>query len=218
MAAPSDVQPAADDKVHHPVFAFISGLGSRLMIFDETKERTELLADLFGRVIEVGCGAGVNFGFYPPHVTEVLAIEPERHLREQALKAAAAAGVPNTVVDGVAANLPVPDASFDAGVVSLVLCSVSDPAAALGELMRVIKPGGELRFFEHVVAHNRIGAAIQRGFDATIWPWVAGGCHCARDTGAAIREAGFLVESERRFAMKVPLPVIPQVVGIARRP
>jgi ubiquinone/menaquinone biosynthesis C-methylase UbiE len=218
MAAPSDVQPMADDKVHHPVFALIFGLGSRLMIFGEAKQRTEMLADLFGRVIEVGCGAGVNFGFYPPDVTEVLAIEPERHLREQALKAAAGSPVPTTVVDGLAANLPAPDASFDAGVVSLVLCSVSDPAAALGELMRVIKPGGELRFFEHVVAHNRIGASIQRGFDTTIWPWVAGGCHCARDTGAAIREAGFLVESERRFAMKVPLPVIPQMVGIARRP
>src|ERR1700737_1992313 len=189
MAAPSDVQPAADDKVHHPVFAFIFGLGSRLMIFGEAKERTEMLADLFGRVIEVGCGAGVNFGFYPPDVTEVLAIEPERHLREQALKAAADARVPIAVVDGLAANLPAPDASFHAGVVSWVLCSVSDPAAALGELMRVIKPGGELRFLEHVVAHNRIGAGINRGFDATIWPWVAGGCHCARDTGAAIRKA-----------------------------
>jgi ubiquinone/menaquinone biosynthesis C-methylase UbiE len=161
---------------------------------------------------------GVNFGFYPPEVTEVLAIEPERHLREQALKAAAGTPVRTTVVDGVAADLPAPDASFDAGVVSLVLCSVADPAAALSELMRVIKPGGELRFFEHVVAHNRVAAGIQRGFDATIWPWVAGGCHCARDTCAAIREAGFLVESERRFAMKVPLPVIPQVLGIARRP
>lgn len=218
MAGPSEVAPAVDDKVHHPVFAFIFGLGSRLMIFGEANERTELLADLFGDVIEVGCGAGVNFGFYPPDVTEVLAIEPEPNLRERAVKAAAGTPIRINVVNGLAASLPAPDASFDAGVVSLVLCSVSDPAAALGELMRVIKPGGELRFFEHVVAHNRIGAGIQRGFDATIWPSLAGGCHCARDTGAAIREAGFLVESERRFAMKVPLPVIPQLVGIARRP
>jgi ubiquinone/menaquinone biosynthesis C-methylase UbiE len=218
MAGPSDAEPAADKSVNHPVFAFIFGLGSRLMICGEAKERAELLADLFGDVIEVGCGAGVNFGFYPPDVSQVLAIEPESHLREQAENAATHTAIRITVVDGLAANLPAPDASFDAGVVSLVLCSVSDPAAALAELMRVIKPGGELRFFEHVVAHNRIGATIQRGFDATIWPWLAGGCHCARDTGAAIREAGFLVESERRLTMKVPLPVIPQVVGIARRP
>lgn len=212
------MKPPPEGKVHHPVFAYICGLGTRLTIVGEARERTELLADLFGRVIEVGCGAGVNFGFYPPDVTEVLAIEPERHLREQALRAAANALVPIAVVDGLADNLPAPDASFDAGVVSLVLCSVDDPPAALSELMRVIKAGGELRFFEHVVAHNRVGATIQRGFDATIWPWVAGGCHCARDTGAAIREAGFLVEWERRFSVKVPLPVIPQVVGIARRP
>ena len=218
VAPPSDAEAAADENVNHPFFAFIFGLGSRLMICGEAKQRAELLADLFGDVIEVGCGAGVNFGFYPPEVSQVLAIEPERHLREQAERAATQAAIRITVVDGLAANLPAPDACFDAGVVSLVLCSVSDPAAALAELMRVIKPGGELRFFEHVVANNHIGSAIQRGFDATIWPRLAGGCHCARDTGATIREAGFLVESERRLALKVPLPVIPQVVGIARRP
>jgi ubiquinone/menaquinone biosynthesis C-methylase UbiE len=218
VAAPSNGQPPPGDKIRHPVFAFVFGLGSRLMIFGEARQRSEMLADLFGHVVEIGCGAGVNFGFYPPDVTEVLAIEPEPHLRKQALRAAAGASVPIVVVDGLAAHLPAADASFDAGVVSLVLCTVSDPAAALEELMRVIKPGGELRFFEHVVAQSRVGASIQRAFDATIWPVVAGGCHCARDTSAAIRRAGFLVETERRFAMKVPLPVIPQVVGIARRP
>jgi ubiquinone/menaquinone biosynthesis C-methylase UbiE len=212
---------APPERVHHPMFALIFGLGSRWMVFGEARERTELVEDLFGRVIEVGCGAGVNFGFYPPNVTEVLAVEPERHLRKQAEKAAAAASVPVTVVDGMGERLPAEDATFDAGVVSLVLCTIQNPPSALAELMRVIKPGGELRYYEHVVAEGRAGATIQKGLDATIWPRVAGGCHCARDTAAAILDAGFLIESERRLALRplgLPLPVTPQVIGIARRP
>jgi len=118
-------------------------------------------------------------------------------------------------------RLPAEDSTFDAGVVSLVLCTIENPASALAELMRVIKPGGELRYYEHVVAQGRVGATIQKGLDATIWPRVAGGCHCARDAAAAILAAGFLIESERRLAMRplwLPLPVTPQVIGIARRP
>ncbi len=217
----ADAMDAPPEKVHHPVFAFIFGLGSRWMIFGEAKERAELVEDLFGRVLEVGCGAGVNFDFYPPSVTEVLAIEPERHLRKMAERAAAAAPVPVTVVDGMGERLPAEDGTFDAGVVSLVLCTIPNPASALAELMRVIKPGGELRYYEHVVAQGRLGATIQKGLDATVWPLVAGGCHCARDTSAAILDSGFLIESERRLAMTsmgLALPVTPQVIGIARRP
>lgn len=124
------------------------------------------------------------------------------------------------MLDGTSAALPVDDTSCDAGVASLVLCSVPDQAAALAELRRVIRPGGELRFYEHVLADTPVHARVQRLMDRTIWPHVAGGCHAARETLAAIEAAGFTVERSRRFEFRpVPgLPTSPHVLGLARRP
>src|SRR6184192_3710117 len=109
-----------------------------------------MLEGLAGRVLEVGAGNGLNFVHYPDTVTEVVAIEPEPFLRARAEEAANLTTVPIRVVDGVAGRLPVDDQSMDAAVASLVLCSVPDQAAALAELRRVIRPGGQLRFYEHV--------------------------------------------------------------------
>src|SRR3954470_16557549 len=111
------------------------------------EHRREMLAGLSGRVIELGAGNGLNFEHYPDTVTEVLAVEPEPTLREAAVAAAGRAPVPLTVIEGVADALPAEDESFDAAVASLVLCSVPDQTAALAELRRVLKPGGELRFY-----------------------------------------------------------------------
>lgn len=133
------------------------------------EHRDELLAGLTGRVIEVGAGNGLNFRHYPTSVTEVVAIEPEPYLRERAQASAKASPVTVTVVDGTADQLPADDASFDAGVASLVLCSVDDQATALGELRRVIRPGGELRFYEHVVSDLLLAAAALARAQATRW-------------------------------------------------
>jgi ubiquinone/menaquinone biosynthesis C-methylase UbiE len=94
----------------------------------------------------------------------------------------------------------VPDAAFDAGIASLVLCSVPDQSNALAELRRVIRAGGELRFFEHVVSKRAGPARVQRIADRTIRPFVTGGCHVARDTLAAIEAAGFVIERSERFS------------------
>lgn len=206
-----------EEPVHHPWFAWAymksaSGL--------EDEYRRELLAGLSGEVIEVGAGHGLNFEFYPPGVTRVLAIEPEGLLREAATDAARRAPVPIEVVDGVASRLPAPDGSFDAAVASLVLCSVPDQARALGEMARVLRPGGELRYYEHVASASGIVRGIQRFADLTLWPRLAGNCHMARDTESAIRAAGFEIESHRRFSFR-PRPVsppIPHIPGRARRP
>ncbi len=102
---------------------------------------------------------------------------------------------------------------------SLVLCTVPDPQRALIELHRVIRPGGELRFYEHVVAQRRGAALLQRFADATIWPHLAGGCHMSRNTLSEIEAAGFSVERCERFTFTPgpPVPPVPHILGIARR-
>jgi SAM-dependent methyltransferase len=185
----------------------------------ETEYREEMLAGLSGRVIEVGAGNGLNFPHYPGAVEQLVAVEPEPLLRAAAAEAAIAAPVPVEVVDGVAERVPVPDASFDAGVACLMLCTV-DAEAALAELRRVIRPGGELRFYEHVIARSPGMARAQRLADRTFWPHIAGGCHASRDTTAAIERAGFTIERCRRFGFSPApvLPAVPHVLGLARAP
>jgi ubiquinone/menaquinone biosynthesis C-methylase UbiE len=171
-------------------------------------------------VIEVGAGNGINFGHYPETVTEVVALEPEPYLRERAEQAAVGAPVPVTVRGGTADPLAVEDSGFDAAVASLVLCTVPDQARALAELHRALKPGGELRFMEHVRSDGPRKARVQAWLDRSgIWPRIAGGCHCSRDTVTAIRAAGFEVDRVRRFDLGPSCgPTNPHVLGVARAP
>lgn len=185
------------------------------------EHRDELLRGLTGEVIEVGAGNGLNFARYPPEVTRVLAVEPELHLRHIGERNARRAPVPVEVINGTAERLDVPDASFDFGVASLVLCSIGDQGAALRELRRVIRPGGELRFLEHVRAPSPGLARVQRVLDATVWPRLAGGCHTHRDTGSALEQAGFELRRIQGFRFPVsrlPLPTSPHILGAALRP
>lgn len=180
--------------VRHPIFARVFDRLSGLMERDVGEHRKEMLAGLSGRVVEIGAGNGMNFAHYPATVDEVVALEPEAYLRAKAEQAASRAAVRVTVQAGVADALPFGAAVFDAVVASLVLCSVSDPAAALAEMHRVLKPGGELRFMEHVRSEHPGKARVQRFSDRSgLWPRVAGGCHCDRDTVAEITAAGFQV-------------------------
>ncbi|MEA2269080.1 MAG: hypothetical protein QOC64_1690 [Solirubrobacteraceae bacterium] len=207
--------------VRHPVFARLyHRLSAGAEQAGQAEHRDELLAGLHGRVVELGAGNGLNFAHYPPTVAEVVAVEPEPYLRARAEEAAGAAPVAVTVVDGVADRLPLGDGEFDAAVASLVLCSVPDQARALAELRRVLRPGGELRFYEHVLSESPRLARLQRAL-APVWPWLGGGCRPDRATAAAIARAGFLVERERRFTFRpaaIALPVSPHVIGVARRP
>ncbi len=178
------------------------------------------MTGLTGRVIEVGAGDGANFAHYPADVSSVLAVEPEPYLRRRAEHAATLTGVPVQVTDGLAEDLPAEDGSFDAAVVSLVLCSVTDQPKALREMHRVLRPGGRLRFFEHVRADGPAMRRVQRLLDATVWPALFGGCHTGADTATAIEDAGFRIEqlNRPRFPdMAIPLPTSQHMLGTASR-
>jgi ubiquinone/menaquinone biosynthesis C-methylase UbiE len=185
-----------------------------------TDHRRRLLEGLSGTVVEIGAGHGLNFAHYPATVTEVIAIEPEPTLRAHATEAAQGAPVPIRVLAGLADELPLEDASVDGAVASLVLCSVPDQDRALAELHRVLRPGGELRFYEHVIPRCQPKRTLLQVADRSgLWPRIAGGCHPARDTGAAIERAGFRVERSERimFAASRFEPSIPFILGAARR-
>jgi ubiquinone/menaquinone biosynthesis C-methylase UbiE len=209
----------ASAPVKHPLFARgYAWLARREDEAGNFDNRKELLAGLSGRVVEVGSGIGSNFAHYPDTVTEVIAVEPEPYLRAKSEEAAATASVPVRVVDAVADALPLDDASVDAGVASLVLCSVPDQDVALRELYRTIRPGGELRFFEHVISNRKSRRGVQHFLDKTFYPHMSGGCHLTRDTRAAIDRNGFIVQRSRRFPFP-PGPLgIPHILGSARRP
>lgn len=204
--------------VDHPFFARIWPT----IAAHETEQiralRRENLAGLSGRVLEVGAGVGTNFGFYPDSVDHVVAVEPEARLAERARVAAAEAPIPVQVTGAMVEDFAA-DEPFDAVVCSLVLCSVDDPGGVLRQLHCGLRPGGELRYLEHV-ASGGLRGRLQRVADATVWPRLFGNCHTHRDTEQAIIGAGFEVDAARReSAMPVwmPLPVSEFALGRARR-
>lgn len=213
-------RPTAGDR-SRPLFArFYAGMAARMDQEGLAALRTELLADLRGRVVEVGCGNGMNFAHYPRAVTAVEAIEPEPYLRALATTAAGHAGTAVTVTPGIGTALPLPEDDVDAGVLCLVLCAMPDPGAAVAELARVIRPGGTLVFLEHCVAETPRLRLAQRVADATIWPLLTGGCHTARDPLATVTAGGFEIVRARRlqYPQRPTVPASPHVLGRASRP
>ncbi|MFJ3620647.1 class I SAM-dependent methyltransferase [Streptomyces iakyrus] len=205
--------------VSHPVFArAYPRINSFAEAHGSIEHRREMLAGARGRVVEIGAGTGSNFRHYPPEVTAVVAVEPEPRLRALAEKAAAEAPVPVEVVAGLAEELPLEDDSFDVAVCSLVLCTIADVPSALAEARRVLKPGRELRFYEHVRSERPGFRRVQKAL-ALPWRLLGGGCHLTRDTERAIREAGFTVQDIRRFYFLIDgraNPASPSVIGTAR--
>jgi ubiquinone/menaquinone biosynthesis C-methylase UbiE len=212
ISTPTEPRP-----VRHPVFARVYARVGHLMDAEIGDHRRRLLAGLHGRVLEVGAGNGLNFPHYPATITEVLAVEPEPYLRRLAMAAASQAPAPIRVADGTAEALPADDATFDGVVASLVLCIVTDPDQALAEVRRVLRPGGTLRFYEHVRATDPRLARWQDRLERP-WGWLVGGCHPNRDTVAAITAAGLQVVQLDRFDLPSMPPLArPHVLGVAER-
>lgn len=173
------------------------------------EHRSALLAKAGGRVLEIGAGTGLNLEHYGPGVTELVLTEPAepmaRRLRGKTDEEVIAAG---------AEQLPFPDDSFDTVVSTLVLCTVGDQERAIAEIRRVLRPGGRLLFLEHVRSDDPGRAKWQDRLHGP-WKFVGAGCHCNRDTAAALRRGGFELEvDDWRLPKALPL-VRPAIEGVA---
>ncbi|MFD9947447.1 class I SAM-dependent methyltransferase [Nonomuraea sp. NPDC059023] len=168
------------------------------------------MAGLTGRVLEFGAGDGVKLTCYPPDLDEIIVVEPDGFLRSTAQQVADTLPTPIRIVEGDPAQVPLPDGSCDAVICSLVLCC-APLRATLAEVRRVLRPGGELRFYEHVRSARR-PLALTETLITPLWSRACGGCHPARDPVAAIRAAGFGIGRLDRFTFSR----FSHVFGIAR--
>jgi ubiquinone/menaquinone biosynthesis C-methylase UbiE len=180
-----------------------------------SEHRRRLAEGATGQVLEIGAGTGRNLPLYR-NASLVVALEPDAGMRARAEEAAGTAPVPVELVDGRAEDLPFPDGSFDTVVASYVLCTVSDPGQVLGEVRRVLRPGGTLRFYEHVRAADPRLAWWQDLLDRP-WAWLGRGDHPNRDTVAAIGRAGLRIVDVEAFDFEaMPRLVRPHVLGVAK--
>jgi ubiquinone/menaquinone biosynthesis C-methylase UbiE len=195
-------------------------------IYDPLSARTEkkfgaelkrdLLANARGRVLEIGVGTGLSLAHYPPDV-EIVGVDPSEPMLRRARRRAGQLGRDVTLIEASAEQLPFEDGSFDTVVSLAVLCTVDDPAHALGELRRVLRSDGRLVFLEHVRSGDPRLARRQDRFERP-WGWIAGGCHPNRRTLEEIESAGFFViDVEHEELPDIPKLVRPNVKGVAAR-
>ncbi len=199
----------------NPLFPYVYRFG--MPMFDRLfyrRYRREAMSHATGRLLIVGLGPGTDLLFVPPAVTSVAAVEPEAAMRRMASKLARRHDIAVDVVEGVGESIPFPDNSFDSVHVGLVLCSVDDVAGTLGEIRRVLAPGGRLVVLEHVRGDGAMGRF--QDLIAKPWSWLASGCKPNRRTIDAIAAAGFDTEGLRSIRRTlVPPPCTPQLQGFA---
>ncbi|GGI03811.1 methyltransferase [Egicoccus halophilus] len=177
--------------------------------------RGALLADLSGEVVEIGAGTGANLAHYGAQVRRVVAVEPSLPMADR-LRRRAADGPDHLDVEVVTApaeRLPLPDASADVVVSTLVLCSVRDVGRTLAEARRVLRPRGRLVLLEHVAGEGRL-LRTQRLLQP-VWSPLSGGCHLTRDPAPALATAGFDTAGVDRVELPMPALTRPGLVGTA---
>jgi len=178
--------------------------------------RHELVRDALGATIEIGAGTGGNLAHYPPDLERLVLVEPDRRMLRR-LRARAGAMRPDAdVVEASADRLPFPDESFDTAVVTFVLCTVPDPATALAEIRRVLRPGGRLLLAEHVRSDDP-KLARRQDRQRRFYNLVVAGCNPNRDTITTVQAAGFTVDEIRSGEIpKAPAVERPLIIGAAR--
>ena len=180
--------------------------------------RRRVCASLHGRVVEIGFGSGHNVPFYPAGISSVAAIEPADVGWRLAAKrlAATSVQVERLGLDGQA--LPLADDSCDTALSTWTLCTIPDVAAALGEVRRVLKPGGTLHFVEHGLAPDEKVQRWQRRLEP-VQKRVFGGCHLTRSITDLLSAAGFTIpELEVFYEQGAPKSMAATSLGIAVAP
>lgn len=189
------------------------GEGTLHRLYGERKR--SLLSDLEGDVLEIGPGPGCNFPYFPPGIRWT-GVEPNPWMHRWIRAGAARAGFEASIIDGEAERLPAAGRAFDAVVATLVLCSVADPASALGEILRVLRPGGRFVFIEHVAAPAGSRLRRRQHLVAPLWRALADGCHPDRETWVPLEAAGFARLPIERFEVRVPFGIVgPHISGVA---
>jgi ubiquinone/menaquinone biosynthesis C-methylase UbiE len=203
----------------HP---FIAAIYDRMCASQEraflSALRTEVVGRALGTVIEVGAGTGLNFSHYGwSGIGRLQAIEPDPHMRRHAEARARVAHGPIEWIDGTAECLPFEDGHADSVVMTLVLCSVTDPQQAAREIRRVLKPSGSLFFIEHVRSEEPWRARLQ-DLVTPVWHRIAGNCHANRASLRLLRDTGFVVQETRRVPGAGPFgnPIVAGVARVAR--
>ncbi len=179
--------------------------------------RRRLIPAARGDVLEIGVGSGLNLPHYGAEVTKVVGLDPSARLLSMAQRRANDAKPPVDLMQGSAAAIPLGDASVDTLVMTWTLCSIPDPLAALGEMRRVLKPGGALLFIEHGLSPEP-GVARWQNRLTPFWRPFAGGCRLNRKMDDLIRAGGFEIAELKEGYAHGPRPMTYMYEGRALGP
>lgn len=206
---------------NHPVFTQVYRAIARIEDRGEVgRARSEAGRELYGRLLIIGLGPAEDLHHLPPAVTDVVAVEPSASMRSAAgaaLQRAQDNGLTVELLDAVGEDLPLPDDSIDSVLLAYVMCTVDDPARVMAEVDRVLRPDGVIGVLEHVAGHEGTWMRRLQRISSPWWPWVAGGCHCDRDTRSVMEAAGFATLQIRQENLVNVPPVAPALIGTARR-
>jgi SAM-dependent methyltransferase len=177
--------------------------------------RKQSLSRARGFTLEIGSGTGLNLPHYPDDVDELILAEPDAPMRARLEKRLSRSRRRARLIDAPAERLPFPDRSVDTVVSTLVLCTFDFPDLALREIARVLRPGGQLLFVEHVRSESLTLARWQDRL-ATPWRGFARGCRCNRATAELIMACGFELDQTCEASWHGMPPIVrPLIVGRA---
>jgi SAM-dependent methyltransferase len=216
---PPEEHPEKEEFVGHPArgrfnSAFFRVMGGYIN-WHMHEHKSTAFADLPPTVVELGAGVGANMR-YLPEDANLVAIEPNPYMHARLRRAAGAHGVDLEILSVVGERIDLPDASADAVISSLVLCTVRDPDAVLGEIRRVLRPGGRYSFAEHVAAQPHTATRWTQRVLRRPWAWIFEGCSCERDLAEVIQSAGFTSVDLCHYRIRSPfLPFNTHIAGTA---
>ncbi|MCU0317391.1 MAG: methyltransferase domain-containing protein [Fimbriimonadaceae bacterium] len=194
---------------------FAWGIDQVMRIYEPqiAERKKRLFGGLSGEVLEIGPGTGPNLKYMSNDVKWV-GVEPNPFMRRYLEAEASRLGINAHLIEGSALDIPLPDESVDTVLGTLVLCSVPDPSQTLKEVMRVLRPGGQYHFIEHVAAEKMTPTAYVQRFMKPMWCYCADGCHVDRKSWSTIEAAGFSEVEYERFHLKFPI-ISPHIMGVA---